>query len=70
MDQASISATWARRLLLLALVVVLSACQSTETRRAGGLIGSVAGSIGGSYLGSYLGDTPYNSAEDAADCVS
>lgn len=57
MDQASISATWARRLLLLALVVVLSACQSTETRRAGGLIGSIAGSIGGSYLGSYLGDT-------------
>lgn len=55
MDQTLTSATWLRRLLLLAMVAVLSACQSNETRRAGGLIGSIAGSIGGSYLGSYLG---------------
>ena len=55
MNQASISAAWTKRLLLLALVTLLSACQSAETRRAGGLIGGIAGSIGGGYLGSYLG---------------
>jgi surface antigen len=46
-----------RQLFVLALVILLPACQSTDTRRAGGLIGSIAGSIGGSYLGSYLGGT-------------
>jgi surface antigen len=55
MNQTTVSATWITRLLVIALVVLLPACQSAETRRAGGLIGSIAGSIGGSYLGSYLG---------------
>ena len=44
-----------KRLTIIALVMLLVACQSAETRRAGGLIGSIAGSIGGSYLGSHLG---------------
>jgi surface antigen len=35
--------------------MLLPACQTADSRRAGGLIGSIAGSIGGSYLGSYLG---------------
>lgn len=55
MESLSISGVRLRRLLIVALVILLPACQSTETRRAGGLIGSIAGSIGGSYLGSYLG---------------
>jgi surface antigen len=55
MENLSISGMRLRRLFILALVMLLPACQSAETRRAGGLIGSIAGSIGGSYLGSYLG---------------
>ena len=49
------SGAWFRRLTVIALVMLLAACQSNETRRFGGILGSVAGSIGGSYLGSYLG---------------
>lgn len=49
------SAGWMKRLLIVALVVVLPACQSTDTRQVGGLLGSIGGAIGGSYLGSYLG---------------
>ncbi len=52
-----ISVAWFRRLIVVALVMLLAACQSTETRRFGSILGSVAGSIGGSYLGSYLGGT-------------
>ncbi len=44
-----------KQLTIVALVMLLAACQSTETRRTGGMVGSIAGSIGGSYLGSYLG---------------
>ena|SRR5690348_5736030 len=44
-----------KRLLIVALVMVLPACQSTDTRQVGGLLGSIGGAIGGSYLGSYLG---------------
>lgn len=55
MGSLSISGIRLKRLLIVALVMLVSACQSAETRRAGGLIGSIAGSIGGSYLGSYLG---------------
>jgi surface antigen len=57
MKALPISGLRLRQLFVLALVILLPACQSTETRRAGGLIGSIAGSIGGSYLGSYLGGT-------------
>src|SRR5689334_21709468 len=49
------SAGWMTRLLIVALVVFLPACQSTDTRQVGGLLGSIGGAIGGSYLGSYLG---------------
>jgi len=49
------SSPWLKRLAVIALVILLPACQSTDARRVGGLIGSIAGSIGGSYLGSYLG---------------
>lgn len=55
MGQASISNAWIRRLTIVALIMLLPACQSADTRRFGGVLGSVAGSIGGSYLGSYLG---------------
>jgi len=55
MDQASNPDIWIRRLAIIALVMLLPACQSAETRRFGGILGSVAGSLGGSYLGSYLG---------------
>lgn len=44
-----------KQLTIIALVMLLAACQSAETRRTGGMVGSMAGSIGGSYLGSYLG---------------
>lgn len=57
MDSLSISGMTLKRILIVALVMLLPACQSTEARRAGGLIGSIAGSIGGSYLGNYLGGT-------------
>ncbi len=57
--EATVLSTGIPRLItvaaIAALVMLLAACQSTETRRAGGLIGGIAGSIGGSYLGSYLG---------------
>lgn len=55
MDQASISNAWIKRLTIIAVILLLPACQSAETRRFGGILGSVAGSIGGSYLGSSLG---------------
>lgn len=55
MDQASLSSTRIRRLTIVALIMLLPACQSADTRRFGGVLGSVAGSLGGSYLGSYLG---------------
>lgn len=55
MNSTSIPAAWIRHLLILSLIILLPACQSAETRRFGGLLGSVAGSIGGSYLGSSLG---------------
>ena len=55
MSQPSNSSVWIRRLTIIALVMLLPACQTADSRRAGGLIGSIAGSIGGSYLGSYLG---------------
>lgn len=55
MEQAPISNGWIKRLTIIALVMLLPACQSAETRRFGGILGSVAGSIGGSYLGSSLG---------------
>ncbi len=42
MDSLSISGIRLKRLLIVALVMLLSACQSAETRRAGGLIGSIA----------------------------
>ena len=57
MESLSFSGMTLKWVLIVALVVVLPACQSTEARRAGGLIGSIAGSIGGSYLGNYLGGT-------------
>ncbi|SEL29300.1 hypothetical protein [Nitrosovibrio tenuis] len=44
-----------RRLLVVALVMLLPACQSTDTRQVGGLLGSIGGAIGGSYLGRYIG---------------
>lgn len=55
MSYVSSSSGWIKRLTIIALVMLLPACQTADTRRAGGLIGSIAGSIGGSYLGSYLG---------------
>ena len=57
MDSLSISGIRLKQLLIVALLMLLSACQSAETRRAGGVIGSIAGSIGGSYLGHYVGGT-------------
>jgi surface antigen len=57
MDRLSISGIRLKQLLIVALLMLLSACQSAETRRAGGVIGSIAGSIGGSYLGHYVGGT-------------
>ncbi len=51
------SIAWAKRLAVIAVVILLPACQSTNARQIGGLVGSIAGSIGGSYLGSYVGDT-------------
>jgi surface antigen len=44
-----------KRALVITLVMLLPACQSTDTRQVGGLLGSIGGAIGGSYLGSYLG---------------
>ncbi|SEP38958.1 glycine zipper 2TM domain-containing protein [Nitrosovibrio sp. Nv6] len=55
MDGTSISMSWFKRVMVVALVMLLAACQSAETRRFGGILGGVAGSVGGSYLGSYLG---------------
>ena len=55
MSYVSSSNAWIRRLTIIALVMLLPACQTADTRRAGGLIGSIAGSIGGGYLASYLG---------------
>lgn len=55
MDRALNSGVWIKRLTIIALVMLLPACQSAETRRFGGILGGVAGSVGGSYLGSYLG---------------
>lgn len=55
MSTARESMHWFKRLLVVALVVLLPACQSTDTRQVGGLLGSIGGAIGGSYLGRYLG---------------
>lgn len=55
MDQAPISNAWIKRLTIIAVIMLLPACQSAETRRFGGILGGVAGSVGGSYLGSALG---------------
>jgi surface antigen len=49
------STAWIKRLIVVALVMVLPACQSTDTRQVGGLLGSIGGALGGSYLGRYLG---------------
>jgi surface antigen len=54
------SVPWAKRTAVVALVILLPACQSMEPKDArmiGGVIGSIGGAIGGSYLGSYLGGT-------------
>ncbi|MDN5752649.1 MAG: hypothetical protein L0H15_05125 [Nitrosospira sp.] len=55
MDQASNSNAGITRLTIIALVMLLAACETAQTRRFGAILGSVAGSIGGSYLGSSLG---------------
>ncbi|MEO6825610.1 MAG: hypothetical protein ABI167_12950 [Nitrosospira sp.] len=55
MDPTSISNAWIKRLTMITLIMLLPACQSADTSRFGGLLGSVAGSIGASYLGGYLG---------------
>jgi surface antigen len=57
MNEASNSAApaWMMRCMVVALAILLTACQSAETRRFGAVLGSVAGSIGGGYLGSALG---------------
>lgn len=55
MSTASESMPRIKRLLIVALVMLLPACQSTDTRQVGGLLGSIGGAIGGSYLGGYLG---------------
>jgi len=55
MGTAVESTTWIKRLIVVALIMVLPACQSTDTRQVGGLLGSIGGAIGGSYLGRYLG---------------
>ncbi|HET7061825.1 MAG TPA: hypothetical protein VFI43_06560 [Nitrosospira sp.] len=55
MSAGSVSIPWMKRLLVIALAALLTACQSADTRRVGGLAGSIAGAIGGSYLGRYLG---------------
>src|SRR5687768_51676 len=55
MDQTPISNAWIKRLMIIAVIILLPACQSAETRRFGGILGGVAGSVGGSYLGSALG---------------
>ena len=54
MDNVSLS-TRGKWLAVIALIVLLPGCQTADTRRTGGLIGSIAGSIGASYLGRYLG---------------
>ena len=55
MSNISLSSRRAKWLIAIALIVLLPGCQTADTRRTGGLIGSIAGSIGASYLGSYLG---------------
>jgi surface antigen len=55
MGNISLSGKRAKWLMAIALIVLLPGCQTADTRRTGGLIGSIAGSIGASYLGSYLG---------------
>lgn len=55
MGKVSLSSMRAKWLIAVALIMLLPGCQTADTRRTGGLIGSIAGSIGGSYLGSYLG---------------
>jgi surface antigen len=55
MGTAVESTAWIKRLIVVALVMVLPACQSTDTRQVGGLLGSIGGALGGSYLGRYLG---------------
>ena len=56
MDRLSISGIRLKQLLIVALLMLLSACQSAETRRAGGeIVGAIAGGVGGYYLGSSIG---------------
>jgi surface antigen len=55
MGNISLSGKRAKWLMAIALIALLPGCQTADTRRTGGLIGSIAGSIGASYLGSYLG---------------
>jgi surface antigen len=55
MGKVSLSRMRAKWLIAVALIMLLPGCQTADTRRTGGLIGSIAGSIGASYLGSYLG---------------
>jgi surface antigen len=55
MGKVSLSSMRARWLIAVALIMLLPGCQTADTRRTGGLIGSIAGSIGASYLSSYLG---------------
>jgi surface antigen len=55
MSNISLSSMRAKWLIAVALIMLLPGCQTADTRRTGGLIGSIAGSIGASYLGSYLG---------------
>lgn len=55
MNAESVSVPWVKRLAVIAFVIFLPACQSTDTRQFGGVLGSVAGAVGGSYLGRYLG---------------
>ncbi|SDA14485.1 hypothetical protein SAMN05216315_10551 [Nitrosospira sp. Nsp18] len=51
MGNISLSGKRAKWLIAIALIVLLPGCQTADTRRTGGLIGSIAGSIGASYLG-------------------
>ena len=55
MGNILLSGKRAKWLIAITLIVLLPGCQTADTRRTGGLIGSIAGSIGASYLGSYLG---------------
>ena len=57
MTTVQTSIPWSKRLTIIGLILLLSACESMNARQIGGIVGGVAGAIGGSYLGSYVGDT-------------